>query len=167
MKNQKAIIQTSTIILRFAIFGIGLLVVLFCVLVLPVIHREWPIELPHLAHWRYALMSVIAASAIMFFVAAGQVLKLLNLIDANKAFSKASVHTMQNVKRCGLIISGLSATILPLVFLLAESDDAPGLILIFGTIFIGAPLVIGVFAGVAQALFQNAIDIKSENDLTV
>jgi hypothetical protein len=162
-----AISQVTTWFLKASVLGMSAVVILFCVLVIPVIDREWPNELPHLASWRYALIFNIIAAAILFFVAASQVLKLLSLIDANKAFSRASVKAMKNVKYCGLVVGALSATILPLIYFLADSDDAPGLILIYGIIFVGMPMVLGVFAGVAQALFQNAIAIKSENDLTV
>ena len=55
---------------------------------------------------------------------------------------------------------------MPLFYLIAEMDDAPGIILI-GLVLIFASMVIAVFAAVLQRLLQEAIDIKSENDLTV
>ena len=54
---------------------------------------------------------------------------------------------------------------MPLFYLIAEKDDAPGIILI-GMALIFASMVIAVFA-VLQKLLKEAIDIKSENDLTV
>ncbi len=112
-------------------------------------------------------MFVISASAITFCVAVRQIWKLLNLIDKNKAFTKASVRAMKNVKHSGLLISGFFAALTPLSYHAAQNEDAPGMILIFGAIFVGIPFVVAIFAGVAERLFQNAIDIKSENDLTV
>lgn len=38
---------------------------------------------------------------------------------------------------------------------------------LIGMVIIGAPMVIAVFAAVLQRLLQEAIDIKSENDLIV
>jgi hypothetical protein len=55
---------------------------------------------------------------------------------------------------------------LPLFYLVAERDDAPGIIFI-GLVVIFASMVIAVFAAVLQRLLQEAIDIKSENDLIV
>lgn len=55
---------------------------------------------------------------------------------------------------------------MPFVYFLAEKDDAPGLIII-GFVPIFASIVIAVFAAVLQRLLQEAINIKSENDLTV
>ena len=48
----------------------------------------------------------------------------------------------------------------------AEVDDAPGLIA-FPLIIIFASFVIAVFAAVLQRLLKEAIDIKSDNDLTI
>ncbi|KYD16710.1 hypothetical protein B4119_0276 [Parageobacillus caldoxylosilyticus] len=49
---------------------------------------------------------------------------------------------------------------------MAEVDDAPGIILI-GMVIIFGCMVVAVFASILQKLLKNAIDIKSENDLTI
>ncbi len=77
-----------------------------------------------------------------------------------------SVKALKNIKICALIITGLYVVILPFVYFVAELDDAPGLIII-GMIPAFASIVIAVFAAVLQRLLQEAILIKSENDLTV
>jgi hypothetical protein len=55
---------------------------------------------------------------------------------------------------------------MPYIFHAADKDDAPGVALI-GFVIIFASFVIATAAGVFQRLVQNAVDIKSENDLTV
>ncbi|MNH47651.1 hypothetical protein D3C87_2190160 [compost metagenome] len=55
---------------------------------------------------------------------------------------------------------------MPLFYLMAEKDDAPGIIVI-GLILIFASMVIAVFAAVLQRLLKEAIELKSEIDLTV
>jgi Protein of unknown function (DUF2975) len=55
---------------------------------------------------------------------------------------------------------------LPLFYIFAEVDDAPGVIFV-GLVVPFASMVISVFAAVLQKLLKEAIDIKSENDLTV
>ena len=55
---------------------------------------------------------------------------------------------------------------MPILFQIADADDAPGVIG-FGMLFAAAPIVVAVFAAVLEKLVRNAIDIKSENDLTV
>jgi putative exporter of polyketide antibiotics len=104
--------------------------------------------------------------AIPFFFALYQALQLLDYIDENKAFSKASVTALHNIKTCGYLISALFALGMPYIFYVADRDDAPGAAAV-GFIIIGASFVIGTFASVLQQLIQNALDIKEENDLTV
>jgi capsular polysaccharide biosynthesis protein len=55
---------------------------------------------------------------------------------------------------------------MPLVYMVAEKDDAPGLIII-GMAPIFASMVIAFFAAILQKLLKEAIDIKSDNDLTI
>ena len=55
---------------------------------------------------------------------------------------------------------------MPVVFLIADKADAPGMIL-FGAAFVGAALTVAVFAALLQQLLGDALAMKSENDLTV
>lgn len=105
-------------------------------------------------------------SAIPFWIALYQAAKLLGYIDRNEAFSTLSVNSLKYIKYCGLTISGMYTAGLPLLFDVADKDDAPG-VLAIGLVVIGASFVVAMFAAVLQKLLQNAIDIKSENDLTV
>jgi hypothetical protein len=106
------------------------------------------------------------ASAIPFYIALYQALQLLSYIDKSKAFSELSVRALKNIKNCAITISVLYALGMPLFCLVADKDDAPGIIVI-GMVMIFASMVIAVFAAVLQKLLKEAIDIKSENDLTV
>lgn len=101
-----------------------------------------------------------------FFIALWQALKLLSLIDKNTAFSDAAVNVLKNIKRCAIIIAVLYVGGVPLLYPIADAEDAPGLIII-GMIIACAPVTLAVFAAVLQKLLESAINIKSENDLTV
>lgn len=162
-----ATFRGTTLLLRAALLGIAGVVLFFSSFMVAEVFNNWGKESADFAGWCYPIVFVISASVLTFLVALSQIWRLLGLIDRNKAFTKASVGAMKNVKYCGFIISGLCAVLLPLSYQLAQEDDAPGLLLLFGTIFVGIPFVVAVLAGVAQKLFQNAIDLKKENDLTV
>lgn len=105
-------------------------------------------------------------TAMPFFMGVYQVLTLLHYIDTNKVFSGSSIRALKTVKYCGAAISALYAIGMPYIYFVAKQDDAPGVILI-GLIFTFAPMIVAVFAAVLQNLLQNAIDLKSENELTV
>jgi hypothetical protein len=101
-----------------------------------------------------------------FFIALFESLRLLGFIEQNTAFSDASVAALRKIKYCAAAFSALYMIGMPYVAYIAEQDDAPGVILI-GLVLTAAPIVVAVFAALLEQLLQNAIDIKSENDLTV
>ncbi|USB33917.1 DUF2975 domain-containing protein [Paenibacillus sp. YPG26] len=154
----------TTLFLRATVYLIGLLILALCIFGLPVIAREAAEAFPD--HWVYPVVILMYASVIPLYLALYQALKLLGYIDKNTAFSELSVAALKTIKLCAITISLLHAACLPFLFLIADLDDAPGLIL-FGMVVPAASMVIAVFAAVLQRLLQNAIDIKSENDLTV
>jgi hypothetical protein len=154
----------STLFLKIALFLIGTPVLALCIFGLTWLPYN-PVN-PDYTHILYPIIIGMYVSVIPFFVALYQAFKLLSFIDKNLAFSELSVKALKNIKICALIISGLYVVIEPFVFLVADLDDAPGLVII-GMVPIFASMVIAVFAAVLQRLLQEAIDIKSENDLVV
>lgn len=101
-----------------------------------------------------------------FFVGLYQAFKLLNLIDAGNAFSQAAVNTLKNMKFASLSLIGFIALALFYIRFAAHGDDPAGPTAI-GILASFAVAVIATAAAVFQKLLQNALDIKSENDLTV
>jgi len=151
--------KSSTIFLRVVIYLMGLAVAGLCVILLGVsISGNAGMFLP--------LMLGMLVAAVPFFFGLYQGVLLLSYIDKNIAFSELSVKAIKKIKYSAGVISVLYALMMPYIIYVAERDDAPGAVII-GLIFIFAPFVIAVFAAVLERLLQNAIDIKSENDLTV
>lgn len=150
----------STIVLRGAILVIGLAVLAICILALPT-----GISLEKTGYYRPILWGLYMP-VIPFYIALYQALKLLDYIDKNKAFSAVSVQALKKIKYAAYAISALFTTGMPYIFYAADKDDAPGVIVV-GLVIIGASFVIATAAAVFQGLLQNAIAIKSENDLTV
>lgn len=105
-------------------------------------------------------------ASIPFFVGLYQAFKLLNLIDANKAFSQGAINTLRNMKFASLSLIGFIALALFYIRFAVHGDDLAGPTML-GIIATFAVSVIATAAAVFQKLLQNAVDIKSENDLTV
>jgi hypothetical protein len=156
----------STIFLKIAVFLIGTPVLALCIFGLPMIAKEAAESNSEFVYVLYGILIVMYVSAIPFFVALYQAFKLLSYIDKNKAFSEISVKALKNIKYWAITISGIYVVGMPFFYIFAELDDAPGVIVI-GLVIIFASIVIAVFAAVLQRLLQEAIDIKSENDLIV
>ncbi|WP_085993145.1 DUF2975 domain-containing protein [Oceanobacillus senegalensis] len=161
--------QVSTLFLKITVIIMGIPVLALCIFALP---RLAKVAIEHAANGDtlgYIVLSILIVmyvATIPFYLALYQTLKLLSYIEKDQAFSQMSVIALKKIKNCAKTISGLYVVILPLVYIVAEWDDAPGLILL-GMVIIGASFAVAVFASVLQRLLQKAIDIKEENDLTV
>ncbi|MBY6271775.1 MAG: DUF2975 domain-containing protein [Caldibacillus debilis] len=158
--------QGSTVFLKIALIMIGTPVLALCIFGLPMLAKEAAESNSESAYVLYGFLTVMYLSAIPFFFALYQAFKLLNYIDRNEAFSELSVQALKKIKYCAIAISILYVPGLPFFYIAAELEDAPGIMLIgLGIIF--ASTIIAVFAALLQKLLKAAIDIKSENDLTI
>ncbi|MEW5067945.1 DUF2975 domain-containing protein [Bacillus subtilis] len=158
--------RMSTIFLKIALVLIGIPILALCIFLVPKIANYSAELFPNIAYIKYLVFIYLYITAVPFYFALYQAFKLLSYIDKNKAFSGLSVRALKNIKYCAVTISIFYAAGMPVFYLMAEIDDAPGIIVI-GLIIIFASMVIAVFAAVLQKLLKEAIDIKSENDLTV
>jgi hypothetical protein len=158
--------KVTTLFLKIAVILLGVPVLALCIFLVPEMVNLATKLLPKVALIKYLVFIIFDASAIPFYLALYQAFKLLRYIDKNKAFSDLSVKALREIKYSAITISILHVLVWPLFFIFANADDAPGVIFV-GLIVPFASMVIAVFAAVLQKLLQEAIDIKSENDLTV
>lgn len=159
-KNRIDMKQVSTLLLKAVIVLIGLGVLAICLVALP-----YALITDVTGYYRPIVIGMYVP-AIPFFIALWQGLKILNLIDTNEAFSERAVNALKTIKYCGFAISVIYVLGMPYIFYAANLDDAPGVVLI-ACIIVGSSFIIASAAALFQKLFQNALDIKSENDLTV
>lgn len=150
----------STLFLKIAIALFGLFVLALCVLVLPE-----GIADDKTGDYVYILLAMYATT-VPFYAALYQVLKLLSYVDKGSAFSAASVLALKKVKISAAVLGAMYTVGLPYIYFTAQDDDAPGVIAL-GLLITGAAFVISAAAALMQKLVQHAVDIKSENDLTV
>lgn len=158
--------HTSTHFLRFVVFILGTIVLLLCIFALPEVFTGGSQELPIVSYALYLIVLGFYATTIPFFIALWQTVKLLRYIDQNTAFSERSIAALRNIKYCAAIIAFFYVCGIPLLYPIAEFEDAPGLI-VMGMIISCAPIAVAVFAAVLEKLLQNVVAMKSENDLTV
>ena len=152
----------STLFLKGVIVLIGMVVLGVCLFALPPLIKS---ELTGDFDYGFIFLGLYV-TAIPFFFALYQAIKLLGYIDKNNAFSELSVKALKNIKYSAITISVLFAAGMPYIFYVADRDDAPGLAAL-GFVIIFASIVIATFAAVLQKILKDALDIKSENDLVV
>jgi hypothetical protein len=156
--------QKSTLFLKIAIVVIGIPVLALSLIGVYLLIQN-PAN-PKYAYVLYPIVFGIYSSTIPFYVALFNAFKLLNYIDQGIAFSEQSEKALKHIKYCASVFCGIYVALLPILFLLAEKDDAPGLILM-GMVPIFASFILAVFAAVQQRIFKEAIEIKSEQALVI
>lgn len=144
----------------------GLPILALCIFAVPNFSSYVAEILPDYSFVKYIFLIGMYVTAIVFFYALFQTFKLLTYIDKRLDFSELSVTALKSIKYCAITIGVVYAAELPIIYLIADADDAPGLILI-GLLIIFGCMVISVFAAVLQKLLRQAIEIKNDNDLTI
>lgn len=158
-----------TIITRGIMYLMGIAVISICAILLPELARE---EAVGKINPPNALPYLIAAwvLSVPIFIALYQTLKLLSYIDSNKAFSHRSVKLLQNIKLCAVVFSIMivvgAITVIVEARIEGPREDVTHIVAL-GFIFSFASSIVATFAAVMQRLLQDAIRIKSENDLIV
>jgi len=106
-------------------------------------------------------------ASIAFFVALFQAFTLLGYIGQNKVFSLKSVRAVRTIKYCAIaLVAMIGAAVAYLFIAVRGKDDIAGGVAI-GLFMILVSVVIGTAAAIFERFLQNAVDIQSENDLTV
>ncbi|WP_167200547.1 DUF2975 domain-containing protein [Paenibacillus sp. BK720] len=155
--------RVPTFFLKMAVLLMAIPAIAVCVFAVIALIRDNPNQFPGRMH-----PSDIGffAAMIPYFIALYTAMKLLGYIDNNTAFSELSLRALKKIKYCGVCMGILLSAMMPFVFIMARQENAPGIILI-GLAAAYASFVIAGFGALLERLLQNAIQLKSENELTV
>ena len=157
--------RISILFLQAVIVLIGI-IALFIMIRLPLTEgRAKNLDLFHV--YSDPLILYVYVSSIAFFVALYKAFKLLGYIGQNKVFSPDSVGTLKSIKYCAIVTGALIviAGLYIRIFHNKEDDPAGFLAICIVTTFVS--IVIATAAAIFEKILQNALDMKSENDLTI
>ena len=104
--------------------------------------------------------------SIAFFVALYQAFKVLGYVRQDKTFSQTTVNALRIIKYCAFTIIGFVFGAVAYLMMIRPDDDIAGGVFIGILITFGSTVIATAAAGFEKTL-QTAVDIKSENDLTV
>lgn len=107
------------------------------------------------------------AASIAFFVALYKAFRLLGYIGQNKVFSPASVMALKSIKYCAIILGVLIVIAGLYIRVFHHKDDDPAGFLAICMVTTFASVIVATAAAIFEKILQNAIDMKSENDLTI
>lgn len=157
--------KLSTIFLQVVVLLIGLVAVAILIRLPLVEGRATNLDLFSIYADPFILYGY--AMSIAFFVALYQAFKILGNVRRNNLFSSDSIKALRIIKYCSIIlcISIVLAGVYIKLFHHKDDDPAGFLALCIITSFISLAVATVVF--VLEKSLLNAIDLKSENDLTI
>lgn len=105
--------------------------------------------------------------SLAFFAALYQAFKLLGYVGRGEVFSQRSVKALRTIKYCAMSVAGFLVGAEAYFFIVrrGEDDIAGGVMMGLVLIFVSA--VVATSAAVFERTLQSAVELKSENDLTV
>lgn len=103
--------------------------------------------------------------SIAFFAALYQAFKFLGYAGQNQVFSPDAVKALRMIKYCAIAVVCFVAGAEIFILLNAEEDKPGGIVI--GIVIAFSSIVIATAAAIFERILQNAVDLKSENDLTV
>lgn len=113
-------------------------------------------------------LAYVYLGSIPFFVGLWNAFKVLGYVGKNKVFSEEVVKSLRIIKYCAFITAGaiVAADTFLMIAARSNGEDAAGAVML-GMVATFASVVVGTASAVFERVLQNAVDIKSENDLTV
>jgi hypothetical protein len=116
-------------------------------------------------YFKDPFLAYVYVGAVPFFVGLYQGFKVLGYAARNEEFSPSALKSVRTIKYCAIALIGFVA--LGEVFImLNDSEDGAGAI-VMGACIIFASIVVATAMAVLERALQKAVDMKSENDLTV
>jgi hypothetical protein len=156
--------RSATLFLQIVIVLIGLAAVAF-LLGEPHLEGRNAHATPFEVYFKDPFLAFVYVASIPFFVGLYQALKLLAYAGQNNAFSPAAVKALRTIRYCAIAIIGFVAV--SVVFMpMNDPDDGPPGVVMRVIVAFGA-IIVATAAAMFERITQNAVDIKSEHDLTV
>jgi hypothetical protein len=158
MKRRSTIFLQAVIVL----IGIGVLALMLWE---PHIEGRNKHATPFEVYFKDPFLAYAYIASISFFVALYQAFKVLGYVGQNRVFSPEAVRALRTIKYCAIALIGFVAGGMFFI-LLSDEDNKPGG-LFMGILITFPSIVVATAAAMFERILQNAVDMKSENDLTV
>jgi hypothetical protein len=113
-------------------------------------------------------LALVYAGSIPFFIALYQAIRALGYVGRNEVFTPEVVKALRTIKYCALAIIGFVVVEEIVILVMNNGDnDNPGAPIFLGILIVFPSIVVATVAAMFERILQNAVDLKSENDLTV
>lgn len=116
-------------------------------------------------YFKDPFLAYVYVASIALFVALYQAFKVLGHVGQDTMLSPDAVGRLRAIKHCAMVIIGFVAGA-ELIIIFSNNDDPQGGFFM-GVLIAFISMVIVTATAVLERTLQDAVDIKSENDLTV
>ena len=117
-------------------------------------------------YFKDPFLAYVYVGSTPFFFLLYRAFGLFGHVRQNGAFSQVTLDALRAIKRCAFVLMGFIAGGVVVIIMFGDKEDRPaGVFMSILATF--ASIVIATVAAVFERILQNAVDIKSENDLTV
>ena len=114
------------------------------------------------------LLAIVYVGSIPFFVALYQAIRALGYVGREQGFSQEVVKALRIIRYCALAIIGFVGLAELFIVLSGNLDDEnPGVPIFMGLLVCIPSIVVATVAAMFARILKNAVELKSENDLTV
>ena len=114
------------------------------------------------------LLAIVYVGSIPFFVALYQAIRALGYVGREQVFSQEVVKALRIIRYCALAIIGFVVLAGLFIVLSGNLDDEnPGVPIFMGLLVSIPSIVVATVAAMFERILHNAVELKSENDLTV
>jgi hypothetical protein len=119
-------------------------------------------------YFKDPFLMLVYAGSIPFFIALYRAIQALGYVGRNEVFSPEVVKALRTIKYCALAIIGFVVVEEIWILIMSGGDnDNPGAPIFLGLLIVLPSIVVATTAGMFERVLQNAVEMKSENDLTV
>jgi DUF2975 family protein len=159
--------RSSTIFLQIVIAVVGIAVFCFLLWEPQLEGRNANVTSQFDIYFKDPFLLYIYLAFIPFFVGLFQAIRMLGYARRDEIFSQRAVRALQIIKYCAVAVAVfiLGAEAYIFVFVRGTDDVAGGVMM--GLFIIVVSAIVATASAVFERILQKAVDIKSENDLTV
>ena len=153
-------IKINSHILKAVIVTIGILIFSLCIFVLPPLASQTARTYPEVAYLQYPVLLGLYSTAIPFFIALFQSLKIIYYADRGHVFTNATVKALTIIKSCAQLIIVLYLA--GLIILVLANALHPG-VLLLGIVILIMTIMVVTGSSLMQQLLQQTIVMKQDN----
>jgi hypothetical protein len=116
-------------------------------------------------YFKDPFLAFVYVGSIPFFVGLYQAFRVLGYTGRDKEFSPSAVRSLRTIKYCAIAVVGF-VVVAEVIILSQTGEDRAGGVVI-GIVITLVSIVVATAMALLERSLQNAVDLKSENDLTV